>query len=156
MVTSSNTKVRIMDAAEMMFATNGFHGASIRAICDTAGANSAAVHYHFKNKDDLALATMGRRMVGIATRRKQLLNALVSDRETASVRSIVETIILPLYEVISSEGESGRNYVGMLITLLHERPDLLWVAFKQHNLENLELQTGWLLKVLPNTSEEID
>lgn len=155
MTASSSTKSRIMDVAETMFARNGFSGTSIRAICGTAGANQAAVHYHFKTKDDLALATVERRMVGIAARRKQLIDDLISMEEIPSVRSVVKTMVLPLAELMDSEGESGQAYIRMLVSLLHERPDLLWAAFRQHNMENLSLQTDGLTQALPGTPAEV-
>lgn len=148
MIMSSSTKSRIMDTAETMFARSGFGGTSIRAICRAAGANQASVHYHFKNKDDLAVAIVERRMAGVAARRRQLLDALISADEIPSVRSIVETMVVPLAELIASEGDSGRAYVRMLVSLLHERPELLWAAFRKHNMENLTLQTDCLTKAL--------
>lgn len=159
MVSSSasvnSTKSRIMDTAELLFATNGFSGTSIREICSAAGANHAAVHYHFKSKDDLALAIFERRMAGVAARRRQMLDDLVSADEIPSVRSIVETIVLPLAELIASEGDSGRAYVGMVASVMHERPGLIWAAFRKHNRENLGLQTDCLTKALPDIPTEV-
>ena len=40
-----DTRTRILDAAERLFAERGFRGASVRAITDLAGANLAAVGY---------------------------------------------------------------------------------------------------------------
>ena len=38
-----DTRTRILDAAEHLFAERGFRGTSVRAITDLAGANLAAV-----------------------------------------------------------------------------------------------------------------
>ena len=37
----------ILDAAEVVFAENGFHGATTRAIGEGAKANAALIHYYF-------------------------------------------------------------------------------------------------------------
>lgn len=43
-------KDRILDAAARIFGEKGFKEASIREICTAAGANVAAINYHFGNK----------------------------------------------------------------------------------------------------------
>ena len=50
---SKDTKERILDAAERLFAAHGFAGTSLRAVTKEAGVNLAAVHYHFGTKEDL-------------------------------------------------------------------------------------------------------
>src|SRR5205085_9270648 len=41
------TRERIADAAGEIFAERGFEGTTVRDICQRAGANIAAVNYHF-------------------------------------------------------------------------------------------------------------
>ena len=47
------TKVKLLEAAGEEFAEKGFEGATVRAICDRAGTNLAAVNYHFGDKEQL-------------------------------------------------------------------------------------------------------
>jgi len=47
------TKTRLLEAAGEEFAEKGFEGATVRAICERAGANQAAVNYHFGDKEQL-------------------------------------------------------------------------------------------------------
>src|SRR6202161_4745138 len=56
-----DTRTRILDAAEGLFAERGFRGTSVRAITGLAGANLAAVGYHFGSKAEL-LAAVTRRV----------------------------------------------------------------------------------------------
>ena len=48
-----STKERILGAAEALFATHGFAGASLRQVTAAARVNLAAVNYHFGSKDKL-------------------------------------------------------------------------------------------------------
>ncbi len=47
------TRRLLIDAATSLFAEHGFRGTSIRDIARTAGANVAAVNYHFGSKENL-------------------------------------------------------------------------------------------------------
>ena len=47
------TKGKLLEAAGEEFALKGFDGATVRAICDRAGTNLAAVNYHFGDKEQL-------------------------------------------------------------------------------------------------------
>lgn len=50
---STSTKEKILEAADSLFAKNGFAGTSIRDIAQLAQVNLAAVNYHFKTKENL-------------------------------------------------------------------------------------------------------
>jgi AcrR family transcriptional regulator len=52
------TKARLIEAAGEEFACKGFDAARVRAICDRAGANVAAVNYHFGDKEKLYVDTV--------------------------------------------------------------------------------------------------
>ena len=46
----TDTKTRILDTAERLFAQKGFDAVSLRNIIASAQVNLAAVHYHFDRK----------------------------------------------------------------------------------------------------------
>ena len=53
---SADTRARLLEAAVEVFAEEGFRGATIQRICKLAGANIAAAHYHFGDKEGLYAA----------------------------------------------------------------------------------------------------
>jgi TetR/AcrR family transcriptional regulator len=54
--TATDTKTRILDAADAVFVRRGIDGARMQDIADQAGVNKALLHYHFRSKADLARA----------------------------------------------------------------------------------------------------
>src|SRR5437773_9246786 len=55
---SKATRGRIMHAATLVFAQNGYDGASIRSIVAKADVNQAAINYHFGGKEGLYRAVL--------------------------------------------------------------------------------------------------
>jgi AcrR family transcriptional regulator len=56
------TRGRLLDSAEVVFARNGFHGASVEEIAREAGATSGALYSNFASKEDLFLALFEERI----------------------------------------------------------------------------------------------
>lgn len=52
----SETRRRLLEAAGEVFAERGFREATVGEICQRAGANQAAISYHFGGKDELYAA----------------------------------------------------------------------------------------------------
>lgn len=46
-------QIQIMEAAELLFAEQGFNGTSVRDICEHAGVNLAMISYYFGSKEKL-------------------------------------------------------------------------------------------------------
>lgn len=55
---STDTEKRVLDAAGEVFAEFGYRAATVRQICEKAGANIAAVNYYFGDKEGLYLAVL--------------------------------------------------------------------------------------------------
>ncbi len=49
----NQTREQLLEAACLVFAEKGYHNATIAEICQSAGANIAAVNYHFGDKKTL-------------------------------------------------------------------------------------------------------
>ena len=72
----ANTRERLLDAARRVFASSGFHGASVEEIASAAGFSTGALYSNFDGKEDLFLALMEReieehsRVIGQAVARR--------------------------------------------------------------------------------------
>ena len=53
MTTYSEKQIQIIEAAEKLFADNGFSGTSVRDIAEAAGVNLAMISYYFGSKEKL-------------------------------------------------------------------------------------------------------
>ena len=54
----NGTKARLLEAGRLVFAEHGMEKARIRDICSLAGANVAAVNYHFGSKERLYMMVL--------------------------------------------------------------------------------------------------
>src|SRR6266446_10016180 len=92
-VLPSDTKIRILDAAEKLFGKNGFDATSLRDITAEAQVNLAAVNYHFQSKDSLIDAIIERRLEPVNRLRLEMLDAAGS---SPTVEQVVEAFLAPL------------------------------------------------------------
>ena len=125
------TPERLLDAAERLFAERGVDAVSVRAVNAAAGANVAAVHYHFGSKEALVEAVLRRRMDALGERRRGMLAALSTD-PTPPPRAVLEVLVRPLAELSADPRSPGRAYVRFLATLAGGGPEtraLLGAAF---------------------------
>lgn len=128
---NANTKERILDAAERLFAHDGFEATSLRAITAEANVNLAAVNYHFQSKDALVRAVIGRRMGPVNASRMALLDACESNAGEGPlpVDVVVEAFIRPVIEIACSHAKEFGPLLGRLYT---EPGDFLTHVFKEH------------------------
>ena len=93
-----STRERLITAAEGLIASRGIDGVSVREITRAAGANAAAVHYHFASKSGLVAEILHRRMVELAERRDRLIDEWEATKGQLEVRDVVEAYAFPLLE----------------------------------------------------------
>jgi AcrR family transcriptional regulator len=113
-----NTKDRILDTAERLFARDGFEATSLRAITAEAGVNLAAVNYHFQTKESLVQAVIGRRMGPVNAQRLALLDAYEAEAGGAPVplESIMDAFLRPILELVGSHAHEFVPLIGRIYT----------------------------------------
>jgi AcrR family transcriptional regulator len=100
----SDTRERLLNAAERLFAERGFNGVSTRMITEDAGANSAAMHYHFGSKAALIRAVFERRLGPINEHRERLMAEALEDTPPDPAK-VLAAFIGPTLALGKSEGE---------------------------------------------------
>src|SRR5215475_12990661 len=99
---ADTTRDRLLDAAERLFAEYGYQATTMRTVTTEAGANIAAVNYHFGSKQALLEAVVHRALGPVVEERRRRLDILESHGEP-SVEEIVDAIIAPMIERLGSE-----------------------------------------------------
>lgn len=94
----TQTKDRILDAAEQLFSLHGFAATSLRQITAAAQVNLAAVNYHFRSKDSLILAVLLRKIGPINHRRLELLDRLDASGKPLVLEEILHAFFAPLFD----------------------------------------------------------
>ena len=92
---STDTKERILDAAERLFGEQGVSGTSIRSITAEAGVNVAAVHYHYGGREELLRAVLQRRLGAVNDQRMRNLRALEAGAAALTVEAVLEAFLAP-------------------------------------------------------------
>jgi len=112
------TKTRILDAAERLFARDGFEATSLRAITAEARANLAAVNYHFQSKDALVQAVIGRRMGPVNERRLALLETYEAEAggKPVPLEKTLDAFLRPVLEIVSGHAKEFVPLIGRLYT----------------------------------------
>ncbi|KIX11770.1 TetR/AcrR family transcriptional regulator [Dethiosulfatarculus sandiegensis] len=107
-----NTKTRIMNTAEELFAVHGFQRTTIKHLADEANVNLAAVNYHFGSKMGLIKALLESRLGPTIARQVQQLSEVQkqaqSEGRPPEIREAVEAFIEPVFEKSRSLPDRNR------------------------------------------------
>jgi AcrR family transcriptional regulator len=130
---SSDTKEKILDTAERLFAEQGFDGTSLRHIIGEAGVNLAAVHYHFHGKEALLDALVLRKLAVVNRDRVAMLDRFEAEAGGAPValERVLEAFVAPAFAMAAVHPQflklMGRVYAeGLMPRLMREHfPSLL-------------------------------
>jgi len=117
----SDTRERLLAAAERLLLESGYEKVSIRAVCTAAEVNPAAVHYHFGSKDALVVALLESRLAPLW---ESSMDELA--RRSAGVAECVAAVIEPLVDLAADP--AGRLYLRLLARLVQSRRDIGWTA----------------------------
>ena len=92
----TDTRERILNAAERLIIERGYAATSLRAIASAAAVNLAATHYHFGSKFGLLSAVFQRRLAPIDEARHRRLSDILEHKKKPSVEDIVRAFLAPM------------------------------------------------------------
>ncbi len=117
----TDTRTRLLDAGEELFAAKGFAAVSLRDLTARADANLAAVSYHFHDKAELFREVVRRRAGGLNGERLRLLE---SAGAAPTVEALIDAFVRPAV-VMASDCDRGKSgFCRLLGRMLLEEPEL--------------------------------
>ena len=110
---ASDTRLRLIEAAEDLFARRGVHQATTREILAAAGQrNVSALTYHFGSRERLLWAILERHNEPLELGRRARLADPVEGMET---RDLVSALVVPYAGCLDTD--DGRDYLRIVVQL---------------------------------------
>lgn len=113
-VNSNGTKTRLLQAAETLFVEHGYEAMSLRQITMQAGANSAAVNYHFGSKEALVRELLSNRLDRLNRHRERLLAACerAGGAQPLDVSTVLSVLFVPALQLARDGGPTSMRLLG--------------------------------------------
>ena len=150
-------KEKILDAAEQLFAENGFSASSVRAITSAAEVNLAALHYHFGSKQALIEAVFARRIGPLNQERLQRLDTVENRFPTSPppVEAILEAFFEPpVVRLVANPSGRGEVFVRLMGRAYSEPGDFFDEIIARHYSKSFSRFLAALQRALPRLSSE--
>ena len=150
--TQFSTKDRILNAAEGLFAQQGFSGTSLREVTSRADVNIAAVNYHFGSKENLINEVFRRRMDEMSGARISQLEQAVAEHPGA-IEPILRAFVIPALAVSHDRGGGGA-FIRVIARAYAEKNDGLRAFLSARYGHVLRHFAKALATCLPGLSKE--
>jgi AcrR family transcriptional regulator len=125
-----DTKQRLLDAAERLFAEHGFEGTSMRAVTQAADTSVSAANYHFGSKEALLQAALVRRLAPLNRRRLEALDALETAHDgDPPLEALLEAFLRPGLEA-QRASPAGRMRYHSIAAQLYADPHAMVSSLK--------------------------
>ncbi|WP_429073035.1 TetR/AcrR family transcriptional regulator [Aeromonas veronii] len=108
-----DTKNRILDAAEVLFAERGFADTSLRLITSEADVNLASVNYHFGSKKELIQAVLDRYLSLFMPALDARLRVLM-EQEQLTLLQLFESFVEPLMKLSAVRANGPAIFMQLL------------------------------------------
>lgn len=153
-----DTKQRILDAAEELFAREGYAATSLRRVTELADVNLAGVNYHFGTKEGLLEAVIARRIEPLNDMRKAQLDAALAKAAQAGVRPEPRAVWRAMVEPtlrLREPGSGAEHFISLVGRILAESPGPAREIFLRHMLPLMYEFYAALQQALPGLSRSI-
>ena len=154
MTQAVDTRSRILDVAETLFAERGLDRVSIRDITRKAKVNLAAINYHFGTRDDLIVAVFERRVVPVNDARLVALDVVEkgAGKRSPKLEDILEAFIRPAIPSPTEEIPGGAAFSKLFGRCLSEPSPEVEALLKKQFEPLVERMNAMLKRSLPRLS----
>lgn len=142
------TREKILDTAERLFAENGYAATSLRQIIAEAGVNVASIHYHFGSKQDLLDRVVMRKAGPVNERRLAILDQLESGGAVPGVEEVLGAFFRPMAEAATE----NPRFVAMMGRMISE--GMIQGIVEKHFSAVTARISSALLRALPDLSRD--
>lgn len=118
----AGTADQLLQVAEELFASRGYHGASIRDITNAAQTNLGAVTYHFRTKENLLATILERGATALNRRRSERFDLVEQGASAPSLKELLRAFIEPTFALL--ETPSGVRFLRIQDDIGAERTDV--------------------------------
>jgi AcrR family transcriptional regulator len=153
---ATDTRNRILDAAEVLFGRDGISSTSLRAITKQAGANLASVHYHFGSKEALLDAVLARRAQPFNEARLERIRRLVeaAPGRPLDIEEVLAAYIMPAIQSLEEAVGDSEHVARLLVRIEAQPPELVETLFRKNFGEVNKVFLEHLQAALPHLSKE--
>ena len=153
--TGVETRRRLLDAAEALFAERGFESVSLRDITLAADANVAAVNYHFRNRDGLVEEVMARYINPVNDERLARLDQLESRNgsKPLAIEEILEALVRPFVTQVQRSEMSEKLFYRLMGRMFGDMAETMPASVERGFREMLGRFRKAFRRALPEISE---
>ena len=153
-----DTKEKILDVAEELFAKTGYKGTSMRAITSQAGVNLAAVNYHFGAKQGLITAVIERRLLPLNKLREQGLIVAREEAAKEGGKPNAAAVLLAFIEptlLLPDSAPGARNFITLIGRALADTDETARNIFILNMKPIVKIFYNSLLEALPEIPKDV-
>jgi AcrR family transcriptional regulator len=127
-----DTRKRLLEATEWLFIESGYEAMSLRHITARAGANLAAVNYHFGSKEALVQELLSQRLDRLNRERLQLLSACEQQGpDGLDAAAVLGMLFVPAFR-LSHGNASGPAFMRLLGRVYSDPSPFIRGYLQQH------------------------
>ena len=151
---SQSTKRAILQAAEVLFAEQGYAQTSMRSITSRAGVNLASVNYHFGSKKNLIQAVLKQYFDVLMPQIDSTLDTLKPASGKTGVQSVLTALIAPMLTLRNVQENGTELFVQLLGRGYNESQGHLRRFIMQDYGITVRKLTQTIKQCLPEVSDE--
>jgi AcrR family transcriptional regulator len=155
-VVGRDTRDRILNAAERLFAEKGFRETTLRDVATAAAVNAGSLYHFFKTKVSLIQAVFSRRLIPQdqeRLRRLRLYEAAAAP-DHPSVEAILHALIGPMFDAAGESPLGSHHFMKLMVQAYAETNAEVLEAIDRGVGSIIHVFVAALSRALPHMSAE--